>query len=240
MQKTHMLFEEDQYKRQASARVALSNDEGIVLDATVFYPVGGGQPGDQGHLLLPDGRELRIVDTVRSQSNPFMIVHIPEQPITLPPGMEVMAHIDWERRYRHMRMHTCLHLLCAVVRAPVTGCGISADKGRLDFDLPEPTVDKEAITEQLNALIGCEIPVHTRWVDEKELESSPRVVSASSINTPQYDRKVRLVEVQGIDVQPCGGTHVSNTAEIGIVRCQKIEKKSRHNRRIVVEFNDAL
>lgn len=236
MGKTHMLFEKDPYQRCASARIVLSSNHGVVLDGTIFYPTGGGQPGDTGCIRLPNGEEVRIIDTQRDRQNPSQIMHICEAPIKLKSGTMITAQIDWERRYKHMRMHSCLHLLSSIVDAPVTGCSISADRGRLDFDLPEPTADKESITDLLNALIKRSIPVCTRKISTLELGSYRDLIKTRSLQPPEFDGMVRLVEIEGVDTQPCGGTHVSNTSEIGAVRCRKIEKKSRHNRRIVIEF----
>lgn len=236
MGKTHMLFEKNPYQRQTTARILLSNNEGVVLDGTVFYPTGGGQPGDTGCIHLPNGEKVRIIDTQRVRQNPSQILHICEAPIKLNPGTIINAQIDWERRYNHMRMHSCLHLLCSIVDAPVTGCSISADRGRLDFDLPEPTVDKEGITELLNTLIKRNMSVQTRKISTRELGNHRDLIKTRFLQPPELDGMVRLVDIDGIDTQPCGGTHVSNTSEIGAVRCRKIEKKSRHNRRIVIEF----
>ncbi|THF63519.1 alanyl-tRNA editing protein [Pseudothauera rhizosphaerae] len=232
-----MQYETDAYARRIVAK-AVANPEGmVVLDDTVFYPVGGGQPGDTGVLELADGRRIRIVDSRRAPWDPRMILHVPEAPVDIEMGADVIAEIDWQRRHLHMRMHTCLHLLCAVVDAPVTGCSIGTDRGRLDFDLPEPTIDRDGVTERLTQLIGRCIPVTTRTVIAEELHSVPELVRSRSVVPPMYDGQVRVVDIVGVDLQACGGTHVAHTGEIGVVRCAKIEKKSRHNRRVVIEFN---
>lgn len=231
-----MQFDIDAYMRRIAAKV-IANPEGmLVLDSTVFYPAGGGQPGDTGVIELADGRRIHIIDTRRAPGSPGMILHVPQEPIALPPGVDVVAEIDWDRRYRHMRMHTCLHLLCAVVDAPVTGCAIGADRGRLDFDLPEPTIDRDAITARLADLIARNVPVSRRKIMAEELQGAPGYVRSQSVAPPVFDDRIQIVEIAGVDVQACGGTHVSQTGEVGAVRCTKIEKKSRHNRRVVIEF----
>ncbi len=233
---TEALFREDAYLRRCEARVVAIDADGIRLDRTVFYPLGGGQPGDSGHLLTSDGRRIEIADT---RKGPDGILHLPAQANpALFAGATVIAEIDWARRYRHMRMHTCLHLLCAVVQAGVTGGSIAASKGRLDFDLPESTLDKEAVTEALNALIREDHAVGARWISEDELDAHPELVRTMSVAPPRGTGQVRLLEVKDVDLQPCGGTHVAGTAEIGPVMVRKIEKKSRHNRRVIINFAD--
>ncbi len=235
---TEELFRENAYLRHCEATVTGVDAAGIVLDRTVFYPLGGGQPGDTGRLILGDGRELTITDT-RKGAEPGTIVHTPAPGgPRLETGTPVTLEIDWERRYRHMRLHTCLHLLCSLIDAPVTGGSISADKARLDFDLPEPTIDKESLTAGLNALIESQHPVTASWISDAELEAQPELVRTMSVQPPGGQGRVRLMEIAGVDLQPCGGTHVSNTGEIGRVRVSKIEKKSRHNRRVIVTFAD--
>lgn len=231
-----MRYETDAYAQQVTTKVTGTAEGMLVLDDTVFYPTGGGQPGDIGTLELADGRCIRIIDTVRAPWDSRVILHVPEAPVNVETGADVLARIDWDRRHRHMRMHTCLHLLCAVVDAPVTGCSIGAERGRLDFDLPEPTVDRDGLTGRLAELIARCVPVNTRQVTADELRSVPELVRSVSVAPPVFDGHVRVVDIDGIDLQACGGTHVAHTGEIGAVRCTKIEKKSRHNRRIVIEF----
>lgn len=231
-----MQFDNDAYVRRISTKAIANPDGMLVLDNTVFYPSGGGQPGDTGVIELADGRRIHIIDTKRAPENPNVILHVPQEPIALSSGIDVIAEIDWDRRYRHMRMHTCLHLLCAVIDAPVTGCAIGAERGRLDFDLPEPTIDKETITARLSDLIARNVYVSTRQIMNKELQELPEYVRSRSVAPPVFDGWIRIVEIAGVDVQACGGTHVSQTGEIGSVCCTKIEKKSRHNRRVVIEF----
>ena len=230
------VFEDDAYATACEAVVEAAAADGIRLDRTVFYAMGGGQPGDTGVLRLEDGVEVAIVDTRRGMSSGD-IVHVPAEGAALPqPGSRVTAEIDWARRHRLMRMHTCLHLLCAVVDGPVTGGQISDGKGRLDFDIPEATLDKAEITAALNRLIEEDHAVRPRWITEAELAAQPDLVKTMSVKPPMGQGRVRLLDVDGVDLQACGGTHVAATGEIGAVEVVKIEKKGRRNRRVVVAF----
>ena len=236
---TERLFETDPYRQSCATRIVAVHPEAVELEATVFYPEGGGQPGDAGVLRLADGRELRVTDT-RKGEEPGSILHVLEEvPADIAPGAALEAAIDWERRHRHMRMHTCLHLLCSLVDAGVTGGSIGADKARLDFDLPEATLDKEALSDELNALIERDLPVGMRWISDEELDAAPELVRTMSVSPPRGAGRVRLVEVQDADLQPCGGTHVARTGEIGRVVVSKIEKKGRQNRRVIIRFAEA-
>ena len=231
-----LIFRDDAYQKSCTAAVTGAGEEGIRLDRTVFYPMGGGQPGDTGLLRLPDGSEIRIVDTRKGESQED-VVHIPEEGAALPaPGTEVEAEIDWERRHRLMRMHSCLHLLCAAVTGDVTGGQVGDGKGRLDFNLPDTQLDKEAIAATLNRLIEEDHPVTPRWITDEELAANPDLVRTMSVKPPQSGGKVRLLDIAGVDLQPCGGTHVRRTGEIGPVRVGKIENKGRQNRRINIAF----
>ena len=233
-----LLFREDPYLTSCEATVTASGPEGLRLDRTVFYPTGGGQPGDCGSLTLPDGSRLRVVDAVKGDSHED-VVHVLEDGATPPAaGTRVTAEIDWDRRHRHMRMHTCLHLLCAVVTGDVTGGQIGADKGRLDFNLPDTQLDKDAITAELNRLIAEDHPVQPRWIGEDELAAQPELVRTMSVKPPSGGGRVRLLDIAGVDLQPCGGTHVRQTGEIGRVRIGKIENKGRQNRRINILFDE--
>jgi len=233
-----LLFREDPYLKSCAATVTASGPEGLRLDRTVFYPMGGGQPGDCGSLTLPDGSRLRVVDAVKGESHED-VVHVLEEGATPPgPGTQVTAEIDWDRRHRHMRMHTCLHLLCAVVTGDVTGGQIGADKGRLDFNLPDTQLDKEAITAELNRLVAEDHPVQPRWISDDELAAQPELVRTMSVKPPSGGGRVRLLDIAGVDLQPCGGTHVRQTGEIGRVRVGKIENKGRQNRRINILFDE--
>src|SRR5438105_7795486 len=237
---TEHLFREDAYTRSCAARVTAADERGIRLDRTVFYPTGGGQPGDSGHLRLASGETIAIVDTVKGEAADE-VVHIPAPGTPLPAlGTEVTAEIDWERRYRLMRMHSCLHLLCAVVPGAVTGGQVSDGRGRLDFDVPGASLDKEAIAARLNELIAAGHDVTPRWIADDELTARPELVRTMSVKPPVGAGRVRLMEIAGpdatIDLQPCGGTHIRNTAEIGPVLIGKIENKGRQNRRINIAF----
>ena len=233
-----LLFRDDAYLRSCEASVVSTDETGIRLDRTVFYPMGGGQPGDVGVLRLADGAEIKIVDTRKGERHED-VVHVPEEGSpSLAPGTKVTAEIDWERRHRLMRMHTCLHLLCAVVPGEVTGGQISDGKGRLDFNMPELTLTKEEITEGLNRLVEADHPVGPRWISDEELAASPDLVRTMSVKPPSGSGRVRLLDIPGVDLQPCGGTHVSRTGEIGKVAVRKIESKGRQNRRINLIFAD--
>jgi len=233
---TDLLFRDDAYLRGCEARVIAAAATGLRLDRTVFYPQGGGQPGDSGTLRLADGRLVAITDTRKGESADD-IVHIPAAGSSLPsPGDIVQAEIDWARRYRLMRMHTCLHLLSAVVTGAVTGGQIADGKGRLDFDVPGATLDKDAITRRLNELIAGDHPVNPGWISDDELAARPELVRTMSVKPPMGQGRVRLLEIPGVDLQPCGGTHVRRTAEIGGVEVTKIESKGRQNRRVIIAF----
>src|SRR5438477_9874816 len=239
---TELLFRDDGYLRSCAARVIAADERGVRLDRTVFYPTGGGQPGDTGVLRLASGETIAIVDTVKGD-RPDEVVHIPAAGAGLPAaGAEVTAEIDWERRYRLMRMHSCLHLLCAVVPGAVTGGQVSDGRGRLDFDVPGASLDKEAIAAQLNAMIAAAHEVTPRWITDEELQARPELVRTMSVKPPVGAGRVRLMAVAGldaaIDLQPCGGTHIRNTAEIGPVIIGKIENKGRQNRRINIAFSE--
>lgn len=233
---TALLFREWPYETCFEATVQAVDDNGIVLDRTLFYPHGGGQPGDSGTLTLADGGSLTVADTRKGDAG--AVVHRISEGATLPAvGDPVSGEIDWARRHAHMRMHTCMHLLSVAIPAPVTGGSVGADKGRLDFDLPESTLDRETVTESLNALIAADHPVTTEWITEAELDARPELVKTLSVQPPRGEGDIRIVRIGEIDLQPCGGTHVASTAEIGRVRVAKIEKKSRHNRRVSIVFD---
>ncbi|NDY95507.1 alanyl-tRNA editing protein [Wenzhouxiangella limi] len=232
---TERLYTRDAYRRQCPATVQAHTERGVILDATVFYPVGGGQPGDTGRLHW-DGGSAEVVDTVADTEG--RIVHVLAEGATAPePGTEVNAEIDFDRRHRLMRMHTCLHLLSAVLPYPVTGGQVSDGSGRLDFDLPD-SPDKTEVEAELNRLIGEDHPVGERWITDAELDAQPELVKTLSVQPPRGAGRIRLLEIPGVDLQPCGGTHVKQTSEIGPVRVRKIEKKGRMNRRVKLEFAD--
>ena len=232
---TALLFRDDAYLTEADGVVTGHTDEGgIVLDRSLFYPTGGGQPGDSGRLAW-DGGEVVIATSIKGEGD--AVVLVPEAPSTLPPaGTPLRQIIDWPRRVSHMRVHTALHLLSVVIPLPVTGGAIAEGKGRLDFDMPEAPEDKEALTEALNALIARDLPVTEDWITEEELAANPGLVKTMSVAPPAGAGRIRLIRIgQGrdqVDLQPCGGTHVARSSEIGRIRLGKIEKKGRQNRRV--------
>jgi misacylated tRNA(Ala) deacylase len=233
---TEKLFLDDPRLRTAPATVLASDPDGIVLDRTVFYARSGGQPGDVG-VLRWDGGETPIVDTVKGDGE--TVLHVPAPDASLPPtGAAVAGEIDWDRRHRLMRMHTAMHLLCSVIKgAAVTGGSVGADRSRLDFDLPSPP-PKEDIEAGLNALIDADYPVRIEWVDEAVLDSNPDLVRTMSVTPPRGAGRLRLMRVGDdktlVDLQPCGGTHVARTGEIGRISVVKIENKGKQNRRIII------
>lgn len=234
---TLALFREDAYARECTAQIVSVENGTIRLDRTIFYPTGGGQPGDTGHLMLPDGRRIGIVDTRKGDAGHDDIVHMPADAGDLPaPGTSVTATVDWKRRHRLMRMHTCLHLLCAAIPGDVTGGQVSDGKGRLDFNLPDRALDKSEIESTLNRLIAEDHPVRPRWISDEEMAAQPDLVRTMSVKPPSGIGKVRLLEIEGVDLQPCGGTHVARTGEIGPVTITKIESKGKQNRRVNVAF----
>ncbi len=237
-----LVYRNDAYTRDCSARVlgVTGDGGGIILERTVFYASAGGQPGDKGQLLLSDGATFPITTTVYGPDKTTP-VHVPAEGAPRPAvGDVVTARIDWDSRYRLMRMHTCLHLLCALVKFPVTGGQVGEGEGRLDFDIEDASsVDKDALTEKLNALIAADHPVSTRLISDGELIANPDLVRTMAVKPPMGTGHVRLVAIgkdAEIDLQPCGGTHVKSTAEIGPVAVTKIEKKGKLNRRIRVAF----
>ena len=229
---TELIFRDDGYARSCAAKVLAVDERGIRLDKTVFYPTGGGQPGDSGVLRLANGATIAVVDTVKGVGADE-VIHVVAPDATLPePGAEIVAEINWERRHRLMRMHTCLHLLCAVVPGAVTGGSVGDGRGRLDFDVPGASLDKEVIATALNKLIAEGHEVTPRWIDDAELAAHPELVRTMSVKPPTGAGKVRLLEIAGVDLQPCGGTHGRKTAEIGPVEITKSEHKGRQYRRI--------
>lgn len=236
---TNALFRDNAYATACTATVMAQVEtetlRGVVLDQSVFYVEGGGQPGDSGVLTWQDGTAT-VTGTVKDRQS-GQWVHVLADGASLPPvGMSVTGQIDWDRRHRHMRMHTCLHLLCSLVDAPVTGGSVSADKGRLDFDL-ETSPDKEDLTARLNELIGADHPVTASWISGEDLQANPEIVRTMSVKPPMSPEGVRVIRIgDAVDFQPCGGTHVRATGEIGAVAVTKIEKKGKMNRRIVLEF----
>jgi misacylated tRNA(Ala) deacylase len=238
---TEQLYRADAYLRDCAAQVLAINERGgIILDRTVFYAAAGGQPGDRGALEGEGGGSCPIATTVYD-ADKTTIVHVPAEGGTLPvPGQSVRASLDWGFRSPLMRMHTCLHLLCSLVKFPVTGGQVNPDDSRLDFDIDDPSaVDKDRLTADLNALIAADHPVAERWISDAELDANPDLVRTMAVKPPMGTGRVRLVligESGAVDTQPCGGTHVRRTVEIGRVVVTKIEKKGKLNRRIRVSF----
>jgi misacylated tRNA(Ala) deacylase len=233
---TEMLFRDDAYLQRCEARVLAVDERGIRLDRTVFYPNGGGQPGDTGVLHLADGGAIRIADA-RKGEQPDEVIHIPEPGATMPAvGTACVAELDWDRRYALMRIHTSLHVLSCVVVAPVTGGNIAADKGRLDFDIDMSLLDAARIEADLNALIERAVDTETVWITDDELDARPELVKTMSVQPPRGQGRVRLLRIPGIDLQPCGGTHVRNIGEIGRMKVLKIRSEGRKNRRVEIGF----
>jgi misacylated tRNA(Ala) deacylase len=247
---TEPIYRDAPYERQNAARVTAIDEHGIRLDRTVFYPRGGGQAGDAGALVLADGTAIVIADTIKPPSPSGAqgvergvgeggIVHVPAPGQAalagLAPGTSLTARIDWDRRHRHMRFHTATHLLCAIVPHPTNGCSITAGYARLDFDMVEP-LEREHLERELARLVAEAHEVRTVWITDEELDAKPELVRTMSVKPPRGVGRVRLLEIDGVDLQACGGTHVANTREIGALRVAKIEKKSARSRRVVLEF----
>lgn len=235
---TEELFREDSYLKSCEATVTAVGETGIVLDRTVFYPTGGGQPGDTGTLTRSDGTAVPITDTRKAEGG---IAHVPAAGApTLAVGDRVTATLDWDRRYRHMRVHTALHVMCSQVTGGVTGGQIGDGKGRLDFDLlPENVPDKDALTEHLNGIIATDHAVTISWITDAELQANPDLVRTMSVKPPMGAGRVRMIRIgDTVDYQPCGGTHLKSLGEIGRVAITKIENKGKQNRRINLALVD--
>jgi len=231
---TECLFRDDSYLKSCEARVvALTEQGGIVLDRTVFYATSGGQPGDAGELTTGNGARIPIETAIYTDAAKSEIAHVPgANAPTLKVGDLVTAVIDWDKRYARMRMHTALHLLSAVLPYAVTGGSVGDSESRLDFDIPEAGLDKEDITAKVAAMISSNASVSSRWITDAELDANPGLVKTMSVKPPMGTGRVRLIEIADLDLQPCGGTHVRATGEIGAVRVTQIEKKGKQNRRV--------
>jgi misacylated tRNA(Ala) deacylase len=231
---TELLFREDAYLQSASARVVVADTRGVELDRTIFYPLGGGQPGDTGRLLRANGEPLTVADTRKgAQGNGVLHVLAPGQ--ALPEAGETLTlQIDWARRHRLMRLHTALHVMSCVVRAPVSGGNIASDKGRLDFDIDMSLLDAKHIEEETNALLAQAVDTATVWITDAELDAQPELVKTMSVQPPRGAGRIRLLQIPGIDLQPCGGTHVRNIAEIGAIRVVRIRNEGKHNKRVEI------
>lgn len=233
------LYREDAYLRDAPANVvALTDEGGVVLSQTVFYPKGGGQPGDCGWLNWGTQR-LPIATTLKGENGQSVLV--PAEPTALPPvGAQVLQELDWDRRHKHMRIHTALHLLSVVIPLPVTGGQVGAGTGRLDFLMPEPPTDREGIEAALNRLVDRDLEVTEGWISQAELDARPELVKTMSVKPPRGAGEIRLVRIgsgsEQVDLQPCGGTHVARTSEIGALKLGKIENKGKQNRRVSISL----
>lgn len=234
---SEMLFQDDAYLQSCDAIIVSVNDRGgLVLDRTVFYPTGGGQPGDSGSIQLENGTEIAIVTTVKDNGE---IIHVPAEGQASPAiGSRVTAVLDWDRRYKHMRMHTALHLLSVILPFPVTGGSIGADKSRLDFAMPELPMPKDEISEKLRALTTMDQALSNEWITDEDLDANPELVKTMAVQPPKGSGRVRLIRIGEHDLQPCGGTHVVNTSEIGPMRVSKVENKGRQNRRVAIVFDE--
>jgi misacylated tRNA(Ala) deacylase len=234
---TALLFREDAYLRTATARVLAVSERGIELERTVFYPQGGGQAGDTGTLLRSNGERVAVTDT-RKGEGPDRVLHVPAAGASLPDiGEPVTLEIDWPRRYRLMRLHTALHLMSCVITAPVTGGNIVPDKARLDFDIDLSQLNAERIERETNALIAAGAATETVWISDAELDAQPELVKTMSVAPPRGAGRVRLLRIPGIDLQPCGGTHVANIAEIEAIRVLRIRSEGRHNKRVEIALS---
>ncbi len=231
---TDCLFRDDSYLKQCDARVvAVTEQGGIVLDRTVFYANSGGQPGDTGALTTADGTHIAIDNAIYTDVAKSEIAHLPAPGSpALKVGDTVAAAIDWDKRYARMRMHTALHLLSTALPYAVTGGSVGDSESRLDFDIPEAGLDKDAIAAKVNYMIASDAAVTSRWISDAELEANPGLVKTMSVKPPMGTGRVRLIEIADLDLQPCGGTHVRNVKEIGAVRVTQIEKKGKQNRRV--------
>ncbi len=234
---TEFIFREDSYVRSLPTLVtAITPEGGIVLDRTIFYATSGGQPGDTGRLKRADGSFISIAGTIHPDGDKTAIFHLPAaDQAGLQLGEELIAHLDWERRHKLMRMHTALHLVTVVLPYPITGAAVGEDKGRVDFNLPD-VPDAAEIERKLNDLVDAALPVSSEWITDAELEANPGLIKSMNVKPPMGQGRVRLVRIGDVDLQPCGGTHVKNTSEIGPLRLGKIEKKGAINRRVSVVF----
>lgn len=232
MSEVSRTYYDDSYRKELKAIVSAVNGEWIELDRTIFYPLGGGQPGDTGTVTARDGSTYRVLDTRKGDSNEQIKHQLSTSDHGLQPGDSVDTTIDWERRYKHMRMHSCMHLLGSLIPVPVTGGSVGAEKSRLDFDLGEHQIDKEDLTSRINALVSEAHEVVFGTITETELDERPELVRTMSVQPPRGAGDIRTVRIEGVDFQPCGGTHVNNTNEIGTVRISKIENKGKRNRRV--------
>ena len=230
------LFEENAYLKEFKAKIININieEKTIELDNTAFYARSGGQPGDIGE-IIGENQNIEVEDTIKKDNK---IIHIINKTENLDKGIEIIGKINWEKRYKHMKMHSALHLMCSVIPLGVTGGQIGYEKSRLDFNDPEKEINKEEIEEKLNSLVKDDYEITSEIIDSKILDEQPELVRTMSVKPPQIDGKIRLIKIGNVDLQPCGGTHVKSTAEIGSIKIGKIENKGRMNRRVNILLND--
>ena len=235
---TELLFRDDAYLKTATARVVAVRDGKVELDRTIFYPLGGGQPGDTGFLIRDNGDRIAVADT-RKGETPGTVAHLVATGGAVPEvGEAVGLEIDWDRRYALMRLHTALHVMSCVVIAPVTGGNIAPDKGRLDFDIDMTLLDATVIAQGTNELIGRAVGTESVWITDEELDARPELVKTMSVQPPRGQGRIRLLKIPGIDLQPCGGTHVANIGEIGPIRVLRIRSEGKRNRRVEIALRD--
>lgn len=232
---TEKIFYQDSYQKELQTSVTAVEGDWFELDETIFYPLGGGQPGDTGKLQHASG-SYQILDTRKGEAPNSIRQQVESADTFLQVGDRVTISLDWERRYRHMRMHTCMHLLGSLIPVPVTGGSVGAAKSRLDFDVGEHQLDKEDLTLRLNDLIQAATPVVFESITDAELDANPGLVRTMSVQPPRDAGVIRMVRIDGVDYQPCGGTHVNNVSEIGAIRVSKIENKGKRNRRVHMVF----
>jgi misacylated tRNA(Ala) deacylase len=230
---SELLFRDDAYLRDATARVTGIDERGVTLDRTIFYPQGGGQAGDTGTLVRANGERIAVTDTRKGEA-PDSVVHVIAAGSPLTVGEQVSLAIDWDRRYALMRLHTALHVMSCVVVAPVTGGNIAPEKARLDFDIDMSLLDAQKIESETNAIIARAIATETVWITDEELDARPELVKTMSVQPPRGSGRVRLLRIPDVDLQPCGGTHVRNIAEIGAIRVVKIRSEGKRNRRVEI------
>jgi misacylated tRNA(Ala) deacylase len=231
---TELLFRDDAYLKTATARVVAAQDGVVTLDRTIFYPLGGGQPGDTGVIIRDNGERLTVADTRKGQEPGTVAHHLAAGSALPESGEAVGLEIDWDRRYALMRLHTALHVMSCVVVAPVTGGNIAPDKARLDFDIDLALLDAERIAAGTNELIARGVPTETVWITDEELDARPELVKTMSVQPPRGAGRVRLLKIPDIDLQPCGGTHVANIAEIGGIRVLRIRNEGKRNKRVEI------
>ncbi len=231
---TELLFRDDAYLKTATARVVAVRDGKVELDRTIFYPLGGGQPGDTGFLVRDNGERIAIADTRKGDAAGIVAHHLAAGAVLPEVGEAVSLEIDWDRRYALMRLHTALHVMSCVVVAPVTGGNIAPDKARLDFDIDMTLLDAGKIAEGTNALIGRGVATESVWITDEELDARPELVKTMSVQPPRGQGRIRLLKIPGIDLQPCGGTHVANIAEIGGIQVVRIRNEGKRNKRVEI------